>query len=111
MPPTLSEPLDDITYRFLSRYRRQVASGIYAAVSVVAYAAAFLIRFEMKWPAAHYTTFLVTLPLLVASRLLAHAVFNLTTGRWRYVGVSDLIRLLGSTLLGTAIFCLTIFFA
>ncbi len=81
-----------------------VAYGLYAAATTAAYALAFLIRFELRLPSAHLQTFLLTLPFLVGIRLVSHALFRLATGRWRYAGMSDLFRLLGSSALGTAVF-------
>ena len=95
-------------YRFLSRRRQLVAYAFYAAATVGAYALAFLVRFELQLPRAHLQTFALTVPFLVAIRLLSHAVFRLAIARWRYVGVSDLFRLLGSTLLGTIVFSLAL---
>ena len=95
---------DKIAYRFASRHRRLVSYGLYAGATTAAYALAFLLRFELRWPAAHVETFLLTLPLLVAVRLVGHATFKLATARWRYVGVSDLFRLLGSSTVGTLMF-------
>ena len=99
-----SASFDEAAYRFLSRHRRIVAYTLYAGGTSVGYASAFLLRFELRWPAAYLQTFLLTLPFLLAVRLGGHAAFKLATGRWRYVGVSDVFRLLGSSLLGTLVF-------
>ena len=104
-----SDQFDRTVYRFLSRRRRLVAYGFYAAAGIVAYALAFLVRFELRLPQAHLQTFLFTAPVLVALRLVSHALFGLATSRWRYAGVSDLFRLLGSTLLGTLAFVVVLF--
>ena len=95
---------DETAYRFLSRHRQAVAYAFYGAATVVAYAMAFLVRFELRLPEAYLGTFLLTAPILVAVRLSSHAVFRLAIARWRYVGVSDLMRLLGSSFLGTVVF-------
>ena len=100
--------IDKSVYRWLSGRRRLVVYALYAAATAAAYALAFLVRFELRWPAAHVGTILATLPLLIAVRLLSHAFFDLATSRWRYVGMSDLLRLLGSGVTGTLMFWATL---
>ncbi len=97
-------------YRWIAARRHLFAYSIYAACAVLGYGAAFLVCFEFQWTAVHLDTFLLTLPLLVGTRLLTSAFFRLTTGRWRYVGVPDLLRLLGSSATGTVLFYLTLQF-
>jgi FlaA1/EpsC-like NDP-sugar epimerase len=97
-----------MVYRFLSSRRQLVAYAFYGAATVAAYAIAFLVRFELTLPLAHVQTFLLTVPLLVAVRLASHAVFRLAIARWRYVGVSELFRLLGSSVLGTLVFAVAL---
>ncbi len=99
-----SEQLEERAYRFLSRHRQVVAYAFYAAATAAAYGMAFLVRFELRIPPSHLQTLVLTVPLVIATRLLSHAVFRLAIGRWRYVGVSDVFRLLGSSLLGTLAF-------
>ncbi len=94
----------DLVRRIRQGHRRSVAFCVYAAVTSLAYALAFLIRFEFSWPADYTVTFLVSLPLLVAIRHVCHLVFRLTTSRWRFVGVSDVLRLAAATLLGSVAF-------
>ena len=95
---------DKSVYRWLSERRKLVVYVLYAAATVAAYAIAFLVRFELRWLTAHVGTILATLPLLIAVRLLSHALFGLATSRWRYVGVSDLFRLFGSGVTGSLMF-------
>ena len=108
MSPKASEKIDEVVYRFLSRRRNAVAYTLYAASTSAAFALAYLLRFELQWPPTHFETFLLTLPILVAVRLFSHAVFRLATGRWRYVGISDLFRLFGSSVLGSLLFLLAV---
>jgi FlaA1/EpsC-like NDP-sugar epimerase len=81
---------------------------LYAGVAAVAYAAAFLLRFDLRWPAEYVPTYLGTLPILIVVRLASDALFDLATGRWRYVGLSDVMRLLGATAIGSVIFFVAI---
>lgn len=96
--------VDQSSYRWLSERRKLIVYGLYAAVTGVAYLTAFLVRFELRWPAAHLGTIVATMPMLIAVRLISHALFDLATSRWRYVGVPDLFRLLGSGVTGTLVF-------
>lgn len=111
MPATLFQPITDLRisgprrlYDRLSSHRRPVAYGLYAAVTAVAYAAAFLLRFDLSWPAGYVPTYVSTLPVLIGIRLASDALFDLATGRWRYVGLSDVMRLLGATAVGSIVF-------
>ncbi len=92
----------------LQKNRRDVAIGVYAGVAGVAYAFAFLIRFEFSVPAPYVLTLVITFPVLVAIRVAASQIFRLNTGRWRFVGTQDVVRLVGTTLVGTFAFWLTL---
>lgn len=85
-------------------HRRSVAFCVYTGVTALSFALAFLLRFEFSWPDRYTATFLTTLPLLVLIRHLCHLLFRLTTGRWRFVGVDDVLRLAAATLVGSAAF-------
>ncbi|HEV2147374.1 MAG TPA: nucleoside-diphosphate sugar epimerase/dehydratase [Longimicrobiaceae bacterium] len=85
-------------------HRRSVAFLVYTGVTVLAYTLAFLLRFEFQWPGEYTATFLASLPLLVVVRHLCHQFFRLTTGRWRFVGVHDILRLGAATVVGTTVF-------
>ncbi|HEX8272071.1 MAG TPA: nucleoside-diphosphate sugar epimerase/dehydratase [Longimicrobiaceae bacterium] len=85
-------------------HRRTVAFCVYTGVTALSYALAFLLRFEFSWPERYTATFLATLPLLIALRHVCHLLFRLTTGRWRFVGVDDVLRLAAATLVGSAAF-------
>ncbi|HEU0077271.1 MAG TPA: hypothetical protein VFQ76_06455, partial [Longimicrobiaceae bacterium] len=85
-------------------HRRSVAFCVYTGVTALSFALAFLLRFEFSWPGTYTATFLATLPLLVLVRHACHLLFRLTTGRWRFVGVDDVLRLAAATLVGSAVF-------
>ncbi len=85
-------------------HRRTVAFCVYTGVTVAAYTLAYLLRFEFNWPEVYTGTFLASLPLLVLVRYAFHQFFRLTTGRWRFVGVHDVLRLGVATLAGTVVF-------
>ena len=71
--------------------RRQLLALLATVVvSVAAYAAAFVVRFEMRWPAAYTGAFLSTIGWLVAFRIGVSYAFRLNAQRWRYSSVTDL---------------------
>lgn len=84
--------------------RRRVAALAYAVVTTVALAGAFLLRFELNWPHDQVVLFLRALPWLLVVRTAFAYVFRITTGRWRFVGVSDVGRLIGAVFTGTAVY-------
>jgi FlaA1/EpsC-like NDP-sugar epimerase len=90
--------------RIRYRHRRTAAFATYAAASAVAYLLAFLLRFEFAWPSAYTATFLVTLPLLLVIRHATHQGFRLSTSRWRYASVGDVLRLVSGAFVGSVVF-------
>ena len=91
-------------HRVLSGRRRLSAASVYGGATVVALALAFLFRFELHWPTSYTRTFLLAAPLLVAIRLSCATIFRLSTGRWRFVGTGDVVRLAVATVVGTLLF-------
>ena len=91
-------------YRIAYRFRKLVSFGLYLGLSALAYTAAFELRFDLAWPDGAAHAFWTTIPVLLASRLLANTVVRLSTGRWRFIGTRDLFRLLAATALGSVIF-------
>ena len=93
-----------ILFRLRDRHRRLVSFCLYGAVTTVAFALAFFLRFELSWPAQYTGAFLSTLPLLLAIRLALGRALKLATSRWRFVGTQDMVRLLAATTLGSVLF-------
>lgn len=91
-------------YRRLTPFRRGIALFIYGFTAVFSYALGYVLRFELTWPGAYTRTFLVTLPVLVLIRMGSARVFRLTLGRWRYVGIPDVGRLVLATAAGSVAF-------
>ena len=90
----------------LSAHRHRVALGLYALITSIALALAFSLRFELSWPAQYTRLFLLSLPLLVGIRFICNRLLKLSTGRWRFVGTHDVMRLIGATVLGSVLFYL-----
>jgi FlaA1/EpsC-like NDP-sugar epimerase len=88
----------------IGKYRSLLAIGVYAGVTVVAYLAAWILRFELELPEGATDTLLRTLPVLLGLRLATSRFFRLTLGRWRFVSTGDVRRLLAAATLGTVLF-------
>lgn len=87
------------------RSRRRIVSLIaYGAITAVAYLTAFEVRFDLAWPARYTSTVVRSLPLLVVLRVVAGHVWRLSAQRWRFVGASDIRRLLMAVITGSAVF-------
>ena len=97
--------LDDST-RFVTLaanfwYKRQVATVVVDfGVIVLAYYAAYLLRFEDAFD-AYQPQFIASLPVVIACQLLALALFRAYQGVWRYTSVRDLIRVFQAATVGT----------
>ncbi len=85
-------------------YRQLVAYAVYAGVVAVAYAAAFFLRFDLAWRASYSGVFALSLLPLLAIRLACARAFRLSTGRWRFIGVRDVLRLAAAVTLGSVVF-------
>lgn len=89
---------------FAVRHRSPVVLAIYGGVAVVAYALAYVVRFDLTWPGGWTGTFALSVPVLVMVRLLTTRAFRLTMGRWRFVGTGDVVRLVAASTTGTVLF-------
>jgi FlaA1/EpsC-like NDP-sugar epimerase len=90
-----------IAFKVRDRHRRLVSFCLYGLVTILAYSAAFYIRFELVWPDNLTAAFLTTLPALLAIRLSLARVFRLATSRWRFISTQDVVRLFFATSAGT----------
>ena len=88
-------------------YKRQVANVLLDFILInMAYYGAYLLRFEGQALMFFLASFAASLPLVIISQLGSLALCGMYRSVWRYVGISDLIRLLQSVTLGVV---LTIF--
>jgi FlaA1/EpsC-like NDP-sugar epimerase len=92
----------------LVRHRRPLILAGHAILVAVAYAVAFLLRFDGPVPPDAVKAFEVTVMPLVIIRLASFAVYGLHRGFWRHFGHRDLIALANSVALGTVIFVLAL---
>lgn len=87
--------------------RRILALIAYSLTAGVSYVLAYFLALGSAWFQEWGSTFLATLPLLVAIRIVCDLAFRLSTGRWRYVSTHDVVRLAGATTVGSLVFYLT----
>ncbi|HSJ31030.1 MAG TPA: nucleoside-diphosphate sugar epimerase/dehydratase [Longimicrobiales bacterium] len=90
-------------YALASRNRRLSTAFVYSVVAAASYCGAYLLRFEFAVPPEHRATLALTLPVMIALRLASSYVFGISSGRWRYVGTRDVLRLVVSTVAATAV--------
>jgi UDP-GlcNAc:undecaprenyl-phosphate GlcNAc-1-phosphate transferase len=82
-------------------YKRHVASVVLDTVLiVVAYYAAYLLRFEDAFP-ANRPMLLRTLAPVLVFQLSGLALWGAYSGIWRYTGLADMLRLAGGITVGT----------
>ena len=88
-----------------STFRRRnfwLMVGADAVLSVAAYFAAYLVRFDVRLPHNELHTFLTTVIWILPLKLLSLFFFKLYRGMWRYTGIHDLLNLLKATLASSA---------
>jgi FlaA1/EpsC-like NDP-sugar epimerase len=94
--------------RFLDRQRRILALLLYAGLTVVAYALAFLLRFEFSVPREYAVLFAWTVLPLVAVRVAVFRLLRLTRERWRFASAREAGRLIVGCLIGSAAFVMVL---
>ncbi len=93
-------------YRRLYGHRRVLAYVLYGVLAGLAYGAAFLLRFEFSLDPEQFRALQVTVPAVVLVRLALARVFKLSTGRWRFVGTGEVLRLFAAMSLGSVLLLL-----
>jgi FlaA1/EpsC-like NDP-sugar epimerase len=91
-------------YPWLAMRRRGVALTVYTIFAAFSFVAAYLLRFAAEVPEPHRRTMVVALALLLPLRVVGHQIFRVTTGRWRYASLGDLLRLVLSVTSGSVVF-------
>jgi FlaA1/EpsC-like NDP-sugar epimerase len=88
------------------KHRRAVILGAHAALVVFAYSAAFV--FISGFPLAEQNAqwLFLSLPILLAIRLLTFRLLHLYEAVWVFVGTGDLISILRATFYGSVIFAI-----
>ncbi len=107
IPPKLIR-IGERLYNAAYSYRRTVAYSLYLAVVVFAYATAYLLRFDFAWRQGYGTVFALSLLPLLAIRYGFAVWLRLSTGRWRFIGSRDVLRLAVATTAGSVAFSLVV---
>jgi FlaA1/EpsC-like NDP-sugar epimerase len=79
---------------------------IHTVLVCAGYFAAFALRFDGRIPLEYAHGYWVTLPILVATRLIAFDGFGLHRRSWRHAGIDDLRRLTAASVAGSLAFVL-----
>ena len=75
-------------------YKRRIFEVVFDSAAVlIAYYAAYLLRFDGAQVAPYYQSFLSSLPLVLVVQLAGFLVLGLYRGLWRYTSMSDLTTL------------------
>jgi len=75
------------------RWRRVLTLGFQAYVVATAFLLAFAVRFDFQIPPEYQQVFKVTLPALIAIKLVVFWRLRLASGWWKYVSLPDLLVL------------------
>ena len=93
--------LAESVHHRLAHHRRGVALLVYAALILVGTALAFAFSVGMDLGAVVWTDVVLLGGLLILGRIPLYWRARLGIGRWRFVGVGEVIRLAGATVLGS----------
>ncbi len=88
------------------RYRRPLIVAAHVGLFAASYAMAFGLRFDFALPADQLRLLAITLPIVVALRAGAFAVFRLYEGLWRYVSVREVIEMAKAVTVSSALFAM-----
>lgn len=92
----------------LLRHRRPLILAVHILLIVVGYAAAFELRYDFGPSAGELRLFWLSLPALLAFRLMTYARFGLNHGYWQRFSLHDLINLSLAVSLSSAAFAVVI---
>ena len=99
------------TMPFVLRGWRGVVRSIvlHALLVAAGYGLSFLIRFDFAIPVSYASRFLLTLPVVVALRMVVLGAFGLFRGSWRYAGAADLASLVKANTLASGLILAVLF--
>ncbi len=92
------------------RYRRAFVVAVHLALWTLAYAGAFMLRFELEIPPAYFRDAPALLGTLLAIRTAVYWRLGLFHGLWRYSGMRDLLQLVKAATFSTAGFVIALAF-
>jgi FlaA1/EpsC-like NDP-sugar epimerase len=94
----------------LKAMRRYLVWAMQIGVFVLSGVVAFLLRFDLSIPSSYVRSLEYALPIWVLVKIVVFCLGKLDRGWWRYVSVSDLIRLGCGNLAGSLLSCVLIVF-
>ncbi len=89
---------------FLVRHRHAVSVATHLAIAATAYLLAFALRFDLRLNSRWILLALVTLPLLLACKLVGFWSARLFGGSWRHVSVQDVEDIARGNVLASTLF-------
>ena len=96
------------TKDLIIRHRRLFIVLVLLSQAVVSNYLAFIVRFDSLLSPVYFQKFLAYLPLLLLIRLACILLTGLHRGLWRYASISDLIKIINSTTIGSLLFLLIV---
>ncbi|RJO72575.1 MAG: polysaccharide biosynthesis protein, partial [Myxococcales bacterium] len=85
------------------RQRVVVKFALHLAIFLIAYALAFLVRFDFAVPSDYVSILWMTIPVALVAKALGFLVFGLFQGWWRYVSIRDIFPIAAGCTLGSLI--------
>lgn len=93
---------------YIIGYRRTVVTLLFLLQAALANYLAFMLRFDPAFPKEYFAKFIQYLPLLLLIRLVCYFFSGLHRGLWRYASISDMIKIVNSSTMGSIIFLITV---
>ena len=92
-------------------YKKQILQIIVDMILIIiAYFSSYLLKYEGVTFYDNLSLIEKSLPLILIIKILIFSIFGLYKGEWRYVGISDLIKIFQATLIGSMISVITLVF-
>ena len=89
----------------LKTLRRPIIWALQIGVFVFSAVTAFLLRFDFSVPSPNYLYLAAALPIWIVVKIAVFRVAKLDRGLWKYVSVTDLVRVGIGNLVASALSC------
>jgi len=89
--------------------KRAIVIGIDLFLIIASYFLAFFLRFELSLPSRYFMTILITLPIVIALRMLCFWLFGLYRGMWHFASAEDLVSILKSISTSSVLIVLSLY--
>lgn len=96
---------------FLLKFRRPIVVVVHLVLVTIAYVCAFYLRLDFNISHSYWTIIERTLPLLICIKTIIFGSFGLFSGLWRYIGISDIWRIIKVHILAMLCFVFIIYVA